>query len=108
MPRYIRWTAKPKLTAVVTPTQAFVQSIPFRGSVRLSGRMTFAYRLHRRGRGNTKSCFFRSLESRFKNEENEMEAQNQPCLFVRAGNATRSLKVEETIRYVQEHGSGYL
>jgi hypothetical protein len=34
--------------------------------------------------------------------------QNQPCLFVRAGNATKSLNVEETIRYVQEHWSGFL
>lgn len=37
-----------------------------------------------------------------------MKEQNQPCLYVRAGNATRSLNVEETIRYVQEHWSGYL
>jgi schlafen family protein len=36
-----------------------------------------------------------------------MREQNQPCLYVRAGNATRSLNVEETIRYVQEHWSGF-
>jgi Putative DNA-binding domain len=34
--------------------------------------------------------------------------QNRPSLYVRTGNATRSLNVEEAIRYVQEHWAGYV
>lgn len=37
-----------------------------------------------------------------------MKEQNQPSLYVRAGNATRALNVEEAIRYVQEHWSKFL
>jgi hypothetical protein len=37
-----------------------------------------------------------------------IKEQNVPILYVRAGNATRTLNVEEAIRYVQEHWAGYV
>ncbi len=37
-----------------------------------------------------------------------LKDQNAPVLCVRAGGATRTLNVEEAIRYVQEHWGGYV
>jgi hypothetical protein len=34
--------------------------------------------------------------------------QNQPILYVRAGGASRTLNVEEALRYVQDHWGGYI
>ena len=47
------------------------------GSVRLSGRTTFAYRLRSPGRSNTKSCSFSASVSRLTNEELELASPSR-------------------------------
>jgi predicted HTH transcriptional regulator len=37
-----------------------------------------------------------------------IKEQNQPILYVRAGGASKTLNVEEALRYVQDHWGGYI
>src|ERR1035437_8599924 len=105
MPRYIRSTAKTKLTAVVIPAEAFVQSIPFRVYVPLSGRTTSAYRLRGRGRSNTKSYFFSNSVSRLKTDEIEPAADTRKRLQVSNKNSNKRYSRVYEVSRSEEHTS---